>query len=80
MRQYLKPEIKQRLKNDEPLQMKIALALDRKFRTVENWVRDNNIMLTTSTVLDMIRKHYGFKKTEPLTEEREDIPTQSIAA
>ena len=67
MRQYLKPEVKQKLKDDEALQFKVAQAMDKKFRTVERWIKEDHVLLTTSTVLDVIRKHIGYKENEPLT-------------
>lgn len=72
MIQHLKSEFKQRVKEDELLQAKIATAVNKKISTVKRWLEEDHIMLTTSTVLDTIRIHEGLSEDEALTEsERE---------
>ena len=67
MKQQLKTEILNRVKEDESLQVKIALFLNRKFRTVYRWVLDNDEMLTAPAVLHMIREHFGYSEDTQLT-------------
>jgi hypothetical protein len=65
----LKTEVKQWIKDDQELQLKIAKAFFKKnIVTVQRWLRSDNQMLTTSMVLEIIREHKGMNKKEELTE------------
>lgn len=75
MLQVLKNEFKLRVKTDELLQAKIATATQKKISTVKRWLDEDHIMLTTSTVLDVIREHVGIKKGVDLTE----VPVKAAA-
>jgi hypothetical protein len=72
MLQILKSQVKQRLKEDELLQAKIATNTGKKISTVKRWIEVDHIMLTTSTVLNTIRDHEGLSKEVELTEVNEE--------
>lgn len=65
----LKAEVKQWIKDDQELQLKIAKAFFKKnIVTVRRWLKSDNKILTIQMVLDIIREHKGLNKKEELTE------------
>lgn len=76
VQQILKGEYKQAIKKDQDLQMAIAKANGVTFRTVDRWLKEDNLILTTVTSLDLIRKSCGLSTddilTEPATAEMEN--------
>lgn len=68
MRQVIKTEVLQRIKDDETLIFQIAQFLGKKFRTVYQWVLDNGDLLQTPAVLQMIKERFGFKKDSEVLE------------
>lgn len=82
MLQVLKGQFKQRVKDDELLQAKIGSAFKpnpKKISTVKRWIEEDHIMLTTSTVLDVIREHLELSKDVELTEPKEETELTSAA-
>lgn len=71
MAQKLIPSIKQQIKSDELLIALIAKGTDKRISTVERWIKEDHIMLTTSVVLDLIRKHLSLAKNTELLQEKE---------
>lgn len=71
--QILKGIYKQAIKKDQDLQMAIAKANGVTFRTVDRWLKEDNVILTTVTSLELIRKFCGLSTgdilTEPVAEE-----------
>lgn len=49
------------LSDSSALQGKIADATGRSFTTVQRWIDRNDTMLTTASVLQIIREETGFK-------------------
>lgn len=58
------------LRNNEPLQFAIAQGMNRKFRTIERWVRDNDEMLGSTAVVLIIAKETGLSEDEILEAEK----------
>lgn len=76
MAQVLKDQFKQRVKKDEMLQAKIGAAFKpqpKKISTVKRWLEEDHIMLTTSTVLDVVREYLGISKEVELTEPKNEL-------
>jgi hypothetical protein len=69
--QILKDVYKQAIKKDPDLQMAIAKANGVVFRTVDRWLKEDNVILTTVTTLQLIRTACVLSDTEVLTEEKE---------
>lgn len=86
MLQVLKTQFKQRIKDDELLQAKIGAAFKpqpKKISTVKRWLEEDHIMLTTSTVLDIVREHLELSKETELTEAKDETElsrSDSVAA
>jgi len=66
--QILKGIYKQAIKKDQDLQMAIAKANGVTFRTVDRWLREDNVILTTVTNLELIKKTCGLSDLDTLTE------------
>jgi hypothetical protein len=66
--QILKTIYKEAIKKDQDLQMAIAKANNVVFRTVDRWLKEDNVILTTVTNLELIRNRCGLTKSETLTE------------
>lgn len=71
MLQILKYQWVQVIKGDELLQAKIAAAFGKRISTVQRWIKEGHIMLSHTTVLDIIREHKGLSEDVALTEEVE---------
>lgn len=71
MLQILKYQWVQSLRRDELLQAKIATAFGKRVSTVQRWIKESHIMLSHTTVLDIIREQYGLSEDVVLTEEVE---------
>jgi CO dehydrogenase/acetyl-CoA synthase beta subunit len=70
MLQKLKEEVKQWIEEDQVLQAKIAQALSkRNVVTVKRWLSKDHPILTSITILEIIREHRGLPKEDELTEE-----------
>jgi hypothetical protein len=55
--------------NDEVI-MLIAKATNRKFRTVQQWLRDNDELLTMASSISVIKEFTGLTESEILTESK----------
>lgn len=47
------------MKFDKELKGKLALHNERSVFTIECWIRDENVLLTTASNLDIIKNHFG---------------------
>lgn len=74
--QILKTIYKEAIKKDQDLQMAIAKANSVVFRTVDRWLKEDNVILTTVTNLKLIRDSCGLSEGEILTEPIESGETQ----
>ena len=70
----LNAEILQSLKSDEALMLRIAKVLNRKFRSVERWIRDEeegkSSMLTSEAAVKVISESIGLTEDEILTKSK----------
>ena len=63
-------------KGDDDLKYKLAKANlingnPVKISTIERWFREQDVMLTTATNLEIIRRHFNLDKDAVLTEPKE---------
>lgn len=72
MRQVIQSKILQRIKDDETLIFMIANNLDKKFRTVYQWVLDNAPQLQAPAVMQIIKKRFSLSDQEILEEVQEE--------
>jgi len=68
MRQVIKSEVLQRIKDDEALIFEIAQFLGKKFRTVYRWVLDNSDHLQIPAVLQMVKDKLELKDDSEVLE------------
>lgn len=69
--QILESEIKARVRKDDELKLKLAKSNDVKVDTVNRWLREDDVILTTTTNLEIIREGLELKKNAVLTEPKE---------
>lgn len=58
-------------KSDDDLRYELAKANDCKISTIDRWLRENDVMLTTASNLAIIQKHYSISETAELLMETE---------
>lgn len=68
MSNRIKPEVQQRIKDDDHLILLIAQAMGKRWRTVYQWVMDNSDQLLIPAVLQVIAEHYQLS-TEEIVEQ-----------
>jgi hypothetical protein len=69
--QIIETGLKARVRKDDELKLKLAKANNVKVDTVNRWLREDDVMLTTATNLAIIRDHFKLSKTHRLTQEAE---------
>lgn len=62
----IKKEITDRLKKDWVTQGKIISAVNKHPRTIENWIIERSEMLTTHTVLEILKSSYKLPESKLL--------------
>jgi len=67
--QIIDTELKARVRKDDDLKLKLAKVNEVKVDTVNRWLREDNVILTTITNLEIIRVHYNLPKKQKLTTE-----------
>lgn len=72
--QILESEINSQVRKDDELKLKLAKSNKVKVDTVNRWLREDDVILTTTTNLEIIREGLGLKKTAVLTEPKELEP------
>jgi hypothetical protein len=63
IQQILDTELKARVRKDDELKLKLAKANEKKVDTVNRWLREDDVILTTATNLDIIRDHFKLPKS-----------------
>ncbi len=63
IQQILDTELNTRVRKDDELKLKLAKANEKKVDTVNRWLRENDVILTTATNLDIIRDHFKLPKS-----------------
>lgn len=69
--QILRTGIKQKVSRDDELKLAIAKVSGLRVQSIDRWLRENDVRLTTVTILDIIRKRLGLDDSEVLTEAKE---------
>lgn len=69
--QILDTELNGRVRRDDDLKLKIAKANQVKVDTVNRWLREDDVMLTTATNLALIRDHYKLPAKHVMTKDSE---------
>ncbi len=71
IQQIIAAELKGRIRKDDELKLKLAKVNAVKVDTVNRWLREDDVILTTATNLEVIKAHFklakGFKMTEDAT-------------
>ena len=57
------------IKNDGALKEKLANACHCKISTIERWLRESDIMLTTIGNIPIIKNHFGLSQDTEILEE-----------
>lgn len=58
------------IKANIPAKAALMVAFNRTHKTIENWIREADIMLTTKQALDIISEHTGMTEAEILETEK----------
>jgi hypothetical protein len=72
--QILSQAMKEKVRKDDRLLLTLAEANEGvKVDTIKRWLRENNVILTTATNLQIIRGYFGLSDLEVLTEEKGEV-------
>lgn len=71
--QILDTELKARVRKDDELKLKLAQANVVKVDTVNKWLREDAVILTTATNLDIIRDHFKLGKSFKMVQVPEPV-------
>ena len=74
IQQILDTELKAIVRKDDELKLKIAKANQVKVDTVNRWLREDDVMLTTATNLAIIRDHFKLPAKQVMTTDKSIIP------
>ena len=69
--QILDTDLKGRVRKDDELKLKIAKANDVKVDTVNRWLREDEVILTTATNLAIIKSWFELPDDFQMTQEAE---------
>lgn len=70
IQQILDTELKGRVRKDDELKLKIAKANQVKVDTVNRWLREDDVTLTTATNLALIKEHFKLPAKYVLTQDK----------
>lgn len=56
----------QKIKGNHKAYNALGYAFDKSYKTIENWVKDKDIRLTTPTALEIIKAETGLTEEEIL--------------
>lgn len=70
----IKASFIQRIKEDDSLKLKLAQANDVRITSIDRWLRDPSIMLTTFDSLEVLKEHF---KISDVCEILEKKPAQA---
>lgn len=74
IQQILDTELKGRVRKDDELKLKIAQANQVKVDTVNRWLREDDVTLTTATNLAIIREHFKLPAKYVMTKDKQTWP------
>lgn len=69
IRQIIAAELKGRIRKDDELKLQLAKVNDVKVDTVNRWLREDDVILTTATNLEVIKLHFKLPKGYKMTED-----------
>lgn len=75
--QILESELNKRVRKDDDLKLAIAKSNGVKVDTVNRWLREDDVMLTTATNLQIIRDAYGLAEDAIMTESKELVESKA---
>jgi MOSC domain-containing protein YiiM len=76
IQQIIATELKGRIRKDDELKLMLAKANEVKVDTVNRWLREDDVILTTATNLDIIRDHFKLPKSFKMVQ----LPDPTTAA
>lgn len=76
IQQILDTELKGRVRKDDELKLKIAQANQVKVDTVNRWLREDDITLTTATNLAIIKEHFKLPAKYVMTKDKQVEPAK----
>ena len=74
IQQILDTELKAKVRKDDELKLKIAKANQVKVDTVNRWLREDDVTLTTATTLAIIKEHYKLSAKYVMTKDKQTEP------
>lgn len=69
--QILNSDLKSRVRKDDELKLKLAKSNGVKVDTVNRWLREDDVILTTASNLKLIQDYFNLPKSYRLTQESE---------
>jgi hypothetical protein len=76
IQQILDTELKGRVRKDDELKLKIAQANQVKVDTVNRWLREDDVMLTTATNLAIIKEYFKLSAKFVMTTDKQTEPAK----
>jgi MOSC domain-containing protein YiiM len=64
-------DLKGRIRKDDELKLALAKANKVKVDTVNRWLREDDMILTTATNLELISKHFNLSEQDEMLQEKE---------
>lgn len=75
--QILESELNKRVRKDDELKLTLAKSNNVKVDTVNRWLREDDVILTTATNLQIIRDAYKLSDEIAMTELKELEPVKA---
>lgn len=76
IQQILDTELKAKVRKDDELKLKIAQANQVKVDTVNRWLREDDVMLTTATNLAIIKTYFKLPAKYVMTKDKQTEPAK----
>lgn len=76
IQQILDTELKAKVRKDDELKLKIAKANQVKVDTVNRWLREDDVTLTTATNLAIIKSHFKLPSKYVMTTDKQTEPAK----
>lgn len=65
---YFKADYLTKIRRDDVLKLQLAQIFDVKVSTIDRWLREEDLMLTTATALEVIKIHFGIDEISEILE------------
>ena len=69
----IKNNVLEKVRQSKVCKAKLQIALDKSAPTIQRYLDDNDIMLTTASSLAVISKEFGLKEKEILKTEKTNV-------